>query len=54
MAEHAPGAYRWIKTPCGRAKYDDLASRPGPWARLRLGWFVLIGGLRDWWLPRAD
>ena len=43
-----PAAYRWIKTACGRAKYDTLAARPGAWGRLRLGWFVLIAAIRDW------
>jgi hypothetical protein len=42
---------RWIKTGCGRARYRELAGRPGPLARLRLGWFVLIAALRDWRLP---
>jgi hypothetical protein len=42
---------RWIKTDCGRAKYAELAARPGAWARLRLAWFVLIAALRDWRLP---
>lgn len=54
MGQPQPPAYRWIKTTCGRAKYDDLAGRPGPWARLRLAWFVLIGGLRDWRLPQSN
>ncbi|MCX5951339.1 MAG: hypothetical protein NT158_09360 [Cyanobacteria bacterium] len=39
---------RWIKTDCGRSQYLELAARPGPLARLRLAWFVLIAGLRDW------
>jgi len=38
---------RWIKTDCGRAKYADLASRPGFASKVRLGWFVLIAALRD-------
>ncbi|MFN5464849.1 MAG: hypothetical protein ACK6BM_12900 [Cyanobacteriota bacterium] len=42
---------RWVKTECGRAKYQELASRGGPRARLRLWWFVLIAALRDWRLP---
>ena len=46
-----PAIHRWIKTECGRAKYAELAARPGPTARLRLAWFVLIGALRDWNLP---
>ena len=37
----------WIRTACGRAKYQTLAARPGVLARLRLGWFVLIAALRD-------
>ena len=24
------GVHRWIKTPCGRAKYAELAQRPIP------------------------
>lgn len=42
---------RRIKTGCGRAKYAELAARPGAWARIRLAWFVLIAALRDWPLP---
>jgi hypothetical protein len=45
---------RWIKTDCGRLKYQDLATRRGLPARLRLGWFVLIAALRDWRLPDPD
>jgi hypothetical protein len=43
----------WIRTPCGRAKYQTLAARPGFGARLRLGWFVLIAALRDLGQPRS-
>jgi hypothetical protein len=42
---------RWIKTDCGRAKYQELAARSGALARLRLAWFVAIAALRDWPLP---
>ena len=49
MAE--PTAFRWIKTECGRAKYQELATRLGAAARVRLAWFVLIAALRDWPLP---
>ena len=49
-----PLLHRWIKTDCGRAKYTDLAARPGLPAKLRLGWFVLIAALRDWSLPNPD
>ncbi|MBM5793200.1 MAG: hypothetical protein FJ049_02325 [Cyanobacteria bacterium M_surface_7_m2_037] len=46
-----PAIHRWIKTDCGRAKYAELAARPGAMARVRLAWFVLIAALRDWRLP---
>ncbi|MEB3208932.1 MAG: hypothetical protein VKK63_08450 [Synechococcus sp.] len=46
-----PLVHRWIKTECGRAKYAELTTRPGPLAKLRLTWFVLIAALRDWRLP---
>jgi len=49
-----PLLHRWIKTDCGRAKYADLAARPGLPAKLRLGWFVLIASLRDWSLSNPD
>ena len=42
-----PSMAFWIRTPCGRAKYQELAGRPGLLARFRLGWFVLIAALRD-------
>jgi len=48
MSPRQPGAYRWIKTECGRTKYDQLAARPGLLAWLRLAWFVGIAALRDW------
>ncbi len=46
-----PAIHRWIKAPCGRAKYAELASRTGALATLRLAWFVLVAALRDWSLP---
>ena len=42
---------RWIRSDCGRARYLELAARPGPLARLRLAWFVLAASLRDLSLP---
>jgi hypothetical protein len=54
MSPLQPGAYRWIKTACGRAKYDALAARQGWLARLRLAWFVAIAALRDWRLTAPD
>ena len=49
----SPLLHRWIKTECGRAKYTELAARPGFLAKLRLGWFLIIAALRDWHLPTA-
>ena len=49
-----PAIHRWIKAPCGRAKYAELASRTGGLATLRLAWFVLIAALRDWSLPDPE
>jgi hypothetical protein len=54
MEQRVPAAYRWIKTECGRAKYAELAARPGLLARVRLVWFVLIAAVRDWPLAAPD
>lgn len=54
MEQPHPQAYRWIKTECGRAKYDQLAAKSGLFSRLRLVWFVLIAALRDWQLAGSD
>ena len=43
--------HSWIKTECGRAKYQELSAKPGAIAKLRLLWFVLIAALRDAPLP---
>ena len=43
-----------IRSACGRAKYQDLAARPGWLARLRLAWFVAIATLRDRNLPLPE
>jgi hypothetical protein len=51
MPSSTPVVHRWIKTECGRAKYAELAARPGLPARIRLVWFVLIAALRDSRLP---
>ena len=46
--------HRWIKTDCGRAKYNTLAAKRGALAKLRLVWFVLIAAIRDAPLPNPD
>ena len=42
-----------IKTECGRAKYEMLASKTGILNRIRLYWFILFATIKDWNL-KAD
>ena len=42
-----PKIFSMIKTPCGRSKYLDLASRKGLISKLRLYWFILIASIKD-------
>lgn len=51
MTPQPPPIPAGIRSACGRAKYLELASRPGLLARLRLAWFVAIATLRDRNLP---
>ncbi len=37
-----------VKTSCGLAKYDAIASRKDAFSRLRLIWFVFFAAIRDW------
>ena len=43
-----PIIYSLIKTECGRSKYNDLASKKGFLARIRLYWFVIFATFKDW------
>ena len=36
-----------IKTSCGIEKYNRLKKRKGFFNKFRLYWFLVIGGLRD-------
>ena len=40
--------FKYVKTPCGQAKYIELESNKSLLGKLRLAWFVLIASLRDW------
>ena len=51
MTGQPPSIPAGIRTECGRAKYLELAARPGWLARLRLLWFVVMASLRDRNLP---
>ena len=44
----------WIKTPCGRAKYEELSRKTWILSQIRLIWFVLIAMLRDWNLKNPE
>ena len=43
-----------IKTECGRAKYEMLASKKGIFNRIRLYWFILFATIEDWNLKTKD
>ncbi len=45
---------RFIKTPCGRAKYAELESRKGILSRIRLFWFISLAAIRDWNISNPD
>ena len=46
--------HKWIKTPCGRSKFDELSQMNGIFAVIRLSWFVFFAALKDWNLPNPD
>ena len=37
-----------IKTECGRAKYEMLASKKGIFHQIRLYWFIVFATIEDW------
>ena len=43
-----------IKTECGRAKYEVLASKKGIFNRIRLYWFIAFATIEDWNLTADD
>ena len=43
-----------IKTECGRAKYEMLASKQGIYNRIRLYWFIVFAAIEDWNLKTDD
>ena len=43
-----------IKTECGRAKYEMLASKKGIFNRIRLYWFILFATIEDWNIKADD
>ena len=43
-----------IKTECGRAKFEMLASKKGIFDRIRLYWFIVFATIEDWNLKTDD
>ena len=43
-----------IKTECGLAKYDMLASKKVIFNRRRLYWFIVFAAIEDWNLKADD
>ena len=46
--------FSFIKTECGRSKYEILASKKGIFNRIRLYWFILFATIEDWNLKTDD
>ena len=49
-----PLIYSFIKTPCGRAKYNEIASRKNLISKIRLIFFILIATIKDWQIKDLD
>ena len=39
--------YKFIKSPCGQAKYEKLNLNKTFFGRIRLSWFILFATIRD-------
>ena len=39
--------FKYIKTPCGQAKYIELEANKSLLGKVRLLWFILIASIRD-------
>ena len=46
--------YLFIKTPCGRKKFEELSLKNDLFSKLRLYWFILFASIRDLNLPIQD
>ncbi len=51
---HKNSVFAFIKTECGRAKYEMLASKKGIFNRIRLYWFIIFATIEDWNLKVED
>ncbi len=40
--------FKYIKTSCGQAKYNELEANGTLLGKFRLLWFILIASIRDW------
>ena len=50
----SPPIFTLIKTPCGRSKFKELASKQGIASRIRLIWFIFFAVIKDFNLPNPD
>ena len=39
--------YKFIKSPCGKAKYEKLSLNKTPYGKIRLWWFIVFASIRD-------
>ncbi len=44
----------FIKTDCGKAKYQELSRKKGILASIRLAWFIFFAAIKDWNIPDSD
>ena len=49
-----PNIYRFIKTPCGRAKYEMLKDKKKIYSKIRLYWFIIFAIIKDWNLTEKN
>ena len=46
-----PTVNSFIKTTCGRKKYQELRIKKGFFSQMRLYWFIFIATIKDWNIP---
>ena len=39
--------YKFIKSPCGQTKYEELSLNKTFFGRIRLSWFIVFATIRD-------
>ena len=46
--------YSFIKTTCGRQKFEYLSTKKDLLSTLRLYWFIIAAAIRDWGLEAQE